>query len=171
MTSTAEARHVSRRLTPLIRGFLLVLVVVAQAGLLVWAGTIPVDPDTHHYPSGYNLALDYDRFVGQRAEVSGDVVSTDPIVITDSFGSHELRMTIHGTDVEPAPGDHLRAFGVVEEGHSLEATSAFTVPRTRLWYTWLVSFAAGLWVLARGLTHWDVDRAVWGLIPQGDRNA
>jgi hypothetical protein len=147
---------------------LLAFVLAAQVGLLVWAGTMPVAPGAHVYPTEYDLATDYDRFLGQRAEVSGEVVATDPLVVRRVDGSVDVRLTVRGTDVAAERGDRIRAFGVVEPNHTVRATTAYAVPQGRQRYAWTVSFLAGLWVLARIVRHWSPDTDGWVLVPSGE---
>lgn len=153
------------------RVLLLVFVLAAQAGLLVWGGASLVAAGDTTYPNEYALALNYDAHVGQRVEVTADVVSTDPLVVHRSFQYREVRLTIRDADVDASPGDRLVVFGVAEPDHTIRAIDAYVVPQRGLWYASAVSLLGGLWVLARIVRQWRVTTDGWGLTPRGERDA
>lgn len=143
----------------------------AVAGLLallfalcVWSGTLGPNPAMGAFPGGEELAADYDAYVGERVVVAGEVVGTDPAVVRLEFAGHpDLLLAVTGLGFEPGRGDLLRVYGVARPGHTVEALDAFAVPTTGRWYTWSVSFLAGLWVLGRVVSHWGLDRSDWAL--------
>jgi hypothetical protein len=70
------------RAGPLLRRTLLVAVLLAVLfGTLVAYGSVGPAPERNVYPDQRDLAADYDRYVGDRVVVSGEVVSTDPLVV------------------------------------------------------------------------------------------
>jgi len=154
----------------LLRVVLLVAVLGAQFGLLLWGGAA-IDGFDDPYPSAYAIASDYDRHVGHEVAVTAEVVSTDPLVVYEAFQYRDVRLTVDGADVDANVGDRLVVFGVLRPDGEVEAIRAYTVPQTGLWYTYGVSALAGLWVLARLVRGWRVDTDQWGLAPRRERDA
>ena len=147
------------------RALLLVLVLGAQFGLLLWGGTLVGNLDSP-YPDEYAIALDYDRHVGREVAVTAEVVSTDPLVVYEGFMYRDFRVTVEGAEVDPAVGNRLSVFGVLEADGRLRAIRAYTVEDSGLQYAYAVSALAGLWTLARLLRGWHVDTERWGLTPR-----
>ncbi|WP_372910782.1 hypothetical protein [Salinigranum sp.] len=58
-------------------------------------------------------------------------------------------------------------FGHLVDEDTVQVTNAFPVPPSGFIYSYLVSFVAGLWVLARLLTQWRLDTAR-GLVRRPD---
>jgi hypothetical protein len=145
-----------------------------QVGLLVWGGRLVGTVDSRGLPTEYSLAAAPDRYAGEEVVVTAEVVSTDPLVVADSFQYRDVRVTVVDADVDAAVGDDLRVYGVVEStrdtGTGTEATvralNAFVVPRSGLQYAYVVSALAGLWVLYRLVRGWRLDTGRWGLIPR-----
>lgn len=174
MGPRADTDTVAFQIGPVGRAILVALVLAGQAGLLVWAGTMSTEPADHRHPNVPQLLNDYDRYVGQRAEVGGTVVSTEPLVM----GTAGPRFAIRGAEVSAEPGDRIHVFGVVRADYTIDAINAYAIPAWSRWYAWIISFAAGLWVLARVVRHWRLDRTEWALTPRpvdrtdgGDREA
>lgn len=152
--------------SPRARAVLVLLVLGAQFGLLVWHGTLAPAPEVGDYPNSADLVADYDRYAGDRVAVSGAVVATGPVVVELRSGGDSRRLTVRELSVPVERGDRLRVYGVADPDGTVRAINAFTVPRWGLWYTYAVSFLAGLWVLARLGRHWTVDRTALGLAPR-----
>jgi hypothetical protein len=154
--------------SPLLRAVLLVAVLGAQFGLLLWGGAL-VGSFDDPYPNEYAIALDYDRHVGREVTVTAEVVSTDPLVVYEAFQYKDVRLTVDGADVDASVGDRLAVFGVLQPDGRLEAIRAYTVPDSGLRYAYAVSALAGLWVLVRLVRGWRVDTDGWGLAPREER--
>lgn len=136
-------------------------------GLVVWYGTLGPAPALGAYPHQADLARDYDRYLGDRASVSGRVVDTTPVTIAAEYRTGEaLRLTVTGLDRTLSEGEQLNAHGIVRPDRTIRATRAFTVPSSGLWYAYGVSLLAGLWVLSRLVRYWRVDPADWTLTPR-----
>lgn len=145
---------------------ILVLLIVLLVSL-VGAGTMTPSPTLGDYPGNEELGSDYVDNVGGKVAVAGVVVDTEPTVISLSYADRDgLELTVTNLDFRPDEGDRLRVFGTVRADNTIEAINAFYVPRSGLWYTWAVSFVAGLWVLGRILNHWKIDREQWSLRPR-----
>lgn len=153
---------------------LLLTLVALLFGLAVWYGSLAPAPALGAYPSQEHLATDYDRYLGERVTVDGSVQTTDPVTITAEYGAGQtIRLTVTGLSTSVSEGETLRVYGVVEPDSTIRAINAFTVPRRGLWYTWTVSFVAGLWVLGRIIRYWKLDTGDWTLEPRAaeDENA
>lgn len=146
---------------------LLILLLTALFGLLVWYGTLGPNPAVGAYPGAADLGRNYGDYLGNRVVVVGRVIGTDPIVIATPYGSEQtLQLTITDTALETDRGNKLRVFGTIQEQHTIRVINAFTIPATGLWYTWSVSFLAGVWVFARLIRNWQVACDTWELMPR-----
>lgn len=168
------------RAGPLLRRALLVCVLlVVLSGTLVAYGSLDPAPERNVYPDTRDLADDYDRYVGDRVVVSGEVVSTDPLVVAASDGrGGEVEYRIVRTSKRPAVGEDLRVFGVAREGGVVAARDGFVVDASGSVYAYGASALAGGWVLGRLLRRWRLDpeaglvrrdRPLW--VPLGNRRA
>lgn len=148
------------------RAVLVTVLVLAQLGLLVWFGSLNPNPALGRYPGQESLATDYDVYVGERVSVDGRVVSTDPVTIRAEHPDGSLQLVITDVGHAVTEGDFLQVYGIVEPGGIVRAINTFAVPPTGRWYTWGVSFIAGLWVLGRVIHDWRFDRSTGGLAPR-----
>lgn len=143
-------------------GALAVLALVL-VGLLVWYGSL----GPGGYPSQQYHGPEPGEYVGQQVTVAGTVLETDPVRIEveyDADGRAEYVVTGLGFPVEP--GDRLRASGRLTDPRTVDAERGYTVRDAGLWYAWVISFLAGLWVLARIARHWRFDADVVALVPR-----
>lgn len=116
-------------------------------------------PDTDH------LGYDAGRYVGERVEVSGVVINTDPVVIGAEYNYYDagerhgdfLTFTIRGVDQPLEERAVVQVYGVLESEHAIAAQNIVVVPARNYLYMYSVSFLAGLWVLGRLLAHWRLD--------------
>lgn len=152
--------------SPRLRLVAIIVLVGVLTGLLVWYGSLPPDPAAGEYPGSDELTRDYAQYHGDRVVVSGPVLSTDPVVIDAVKGPVTYRLTITGVDTPVSRGEHLSVYGVVLEDRTIQAITAYAVPQSGLWYAYVTSFVAGLWVLGRLLSHWRLDRDPLGLTPR-----
>ncbi|UTF54764.1 hypothetical protein [Natronosalvus rutilus] len=150
--------------TPRVRLFALGILLLAFVGLFVAYGALEPDPALHDYPGDEELAIDYDRYVGQQVDIGGTVIATDPLTIEVD---HE-----HGTDTyvirngpETAVGQDLRVFGTVRPDGELLAQETIVQERWELAYMYLVSLLAAGWLVVRALRHWRVDPQALAVIP------
>ncbi|WP_331233953.1 hypothetical protein [Natronorarus salvus] len=154
--------------SPRSRALALVCVFALLVGLFVLSGTADPDPENHAYPDGDDLAADYDAYVGDRADVSGPVVSTDPVTIETGPPGETITLEVEGVEEPVEEGQRLRAFGVVEPGGAFDAEETLVRDPWEITYMYVVSLLAGLWVLSRLLRGWRIDRAVLGLEPRDE---
>jgi hypothetical protein len=137
------------------------LVALGVAGLLVGlslvgAGTIET----------VDLVDGYDTHVGERAEIAGTVVDTDPVRI-----DHEgVVLTVEGAHAvanQPIErGDHLVVYGTVEPDRTLTAIDVVVRPHWAFQYLYAVSLLGGLWVLWRFLRGWRLDVSQLRFVPR-----
>jgi hypothetical protein len=131
------------------RGRLGALLVVGCliGGVLVGAGTIP----------SVDVTTDYESHVGDRAQVAGAVVDTDPVRI-----DHEgVVLTVIGaessTDEPIERGDRLVVYGTVDPDRTITAHDVVVRSPWEFQYLYGVSLLGALWVLGRFLRGWRVD--------------
>lgn len=144
---------------PLLRRALLVCVLlVVLSGTFVAYGSLGPAPDRNVYPDNRDLADDYDRYVGDRVVVSGEVVSTDPLVVAAGDGrGGEVEYRIVRTSKRPAVGEDLRVFGVAGRDGTIVTQDAFVVDEGGSRYAYGASALAGVWVLGRLVRRWRLD--------------
>lgn len=137
----------------------ILLLITGQALLCPLYAQQPANRDAGVYPAMETVFETPDQYRGTPVATGGFVTGTDPITISveTTRGSHAV--TILGTELSPAVGDKIRVFGTLTGPRTIRSQHAFVVPQTGLWYTWSVSFLAGLWVLSRLLRHWRFEYA------------
>lgn len=139
--------------------------------LLVAAGTGAPAPEVHHYPDSDDLAQDYAAHQGERVNIAGTVVQTDPVVIEADGGAHQPSLTILNVEEPVAVGQELRVFGTAQPEGTITAHETVAVSPWETYYMWAVSFVAGVWVLARFLRGWRFDRSTLGFTIREERDA
>lgn len=149
-----------------IRVAMLVLLLGALFGLMVWRGSLEPDPAVWALPGPEQLGTDYGRYLGDRVAVWGQVVRTDPVVIRAQYGvDRVIRLQLVGLDdsLQVTEGMRLNVYGVVEPDNTIRALNVVRIPAWGVTYTLSISFLAGLWVLGRIVRHWTVDTRDWTL--------
>lgn len=143
----------------LVRGSLFLLLLGLAVLLMVWFGSLGATPhpDSWHLAGGDELATDYGGTVGQRVEIYGHVVSTDPVVIEGTYSGEDLRLTVDEVERDVSVGEYLHVYGVVEPGHSIGAIGTVVYPENGILFTYAVSVVAALWTLGRFLNRWRFD--------------
>lgn len=117
----------------------------------------PVNPEAGVYPGGSTVVENPDRYLGKHVVMEGIVQEPSPTVIAVHTSDGTTMITVTGTGFTPETGDKLRVFGTLSDPGTVESESGFAVPERGFWYTWSISFLAGLWVLVRLLRHWKLD--------------
>jgi hypothetical protein len=141
-----------------------IVLLALLVGLAIWYGSLTPAPALGAYPDVEDLATSSDQYRGETVEVGGRVVDTTPVTIRVEYGASTTdRFTVTDLSVTPVEGEKLRVYGVVEDDQTIQAVNAFTVPPQGQWYAWGTSFLAGLWVLARLIRQWQLDRTNWTL--------
>jgi len=142
----------------------LAVVVAALAVALVAFGTLGPNPADGRYPATTDVIGDEDRYLGERVQIGGEVVETDPLVVADSYqfvrdgtlDTRRIAWTI--TDAQPSAdlGDAAQVYGTLTDERTIRSTTTRISTGDRR-YMYLVSFLAGLWVLARLVRQWRLD--------------
>jgi hypothetical protein len=149
------------------RGVFVVALLVGLLALGVWFGSLAPAPAAGGYPTGADLGADYDRYVGDRAVVAGSVVETDPLVLAvTEGGGRSVRYRLVGVEASHARGDDLWAFVTVQPDRTLRVKRVVHLTPAGQWYARGISLLAGLWILARVVRDWRVDRDAAGLVPR-----
>lgn len=126
------------------------------------ATAVTVAPDL---PYTGHVVFDSDRYVGQSVQVSGTVLSTDPVVIAAEYDYYANgqrhagvdRFTIRGVAHSVTPGDTLQVYGTLTSSEVVTAQNVVIVPSQNYWYMYGVSGLAGVWVFGRILAGWRFD--------------
>jgi hypothetical protein len=143
------------------------LLLVALCGMLVYGGTITPDAGERHYPGNDEVAPEPGAYDGQRVALAGEVVGTDPLrveVVSDTGASFTL--TVQGATAEATEGDSISVFGTLRDGAIIDAERVIVREPWEVTYMYGVSFAAGLWVLARTLRRWRFDAERLAFVPR-----
>lgn len=140
--------------------------------LLVAAGTLAPAPELHAYPAAEDLDGAYPAHQGERVTVAGTVVHTDPIVIEADYGADRpLVLSILHVEEPVEVGQELRVFGTARPDRTIAAHETVVVSPWETYYAWAASFVAGVWVLARFLRGWRLDRSTLSFAPREGRDA
>jgi hypothetical protein len=129
----------------------------ALLGLCVWFGALGPAPGLGAYPDSRDVGATPAEHVGSQVEISGTVRETEPVVITLDYEPTFPRVVVTGLETDVERGDGLRVVGTLTGERTVRATNAFVVPRWGTTYTVVISFVAGLWVLARIVAGWRLD--------------
>lgn len=145
------------------------VLLLALFGLLVWHGTLGPAPALGAFPSQDHIGGQYERYVGDEVEIAGHVVETHPLTVEATYDENvviEFRIVGLDQSIDPRRGELLRVYGVAQPDRTINARSGFTVSQSSVWYTWSISFLAGLWVLSRIVQQWRFNTDEWALEPR-----
>lgn len=136
--------------------------------LAVWFGSLSATPDpaSMHFPGGAELASNPSALVGSHIEIYGRVVATDPITIRGTYGGRDLQVAVHDVTTEPAVGEYLHVYGVVQADHSIRALDTVVYPATGITVTYAVSAVAAAWTLGRFMNRWRFDTTRFAFVPR-----
>jgi len=146
------------------RAIAVVVLLGALVALALRFGTVQPNPRLGYFPTGDHLAVAYDGYVGERVQVSGTVARVDPVVLTVDYAgwvdgryrTGTSRLRVVGLDRPVAEGQALQVYGVVRPDRTIRAAASVVAPVGNQVYMYVVSFLAGLWVLARLVRGWTV---------------
>lgn len=149
--------------------FTVILVVLVQ--LFVPVGYGMTDYSDTPFVTADEMAASQESNVGEEAVVYGQVTETDPVVIRTELDDGRV-VTYRTADVDRqvAVGEYLEVYGVVGAQQSILARGTVVRGEREHWYTYGVSFVAGLVVLGRMVRDWTVDLERLTLVP-GDSDA
>lgn len=155
--------------SPFSRGVVVVLALAGLVGLYSWYATLSPLPAMGTYPGPAQFLSIPDPYLGEQVATGGRVVGTNPLVLELPGQPGTPRLTLTHTSLAASEGAKVRAFGVLTGPRTIAVTNAFVVPQQGLWFTWTVSFLAGVWVLARIVRDWTIEREPAGLVPRNRR--
>jgi len=139
------------------RIFIISILLAGQMVLLPLFAQQPVNQEAGVFPSENEFIVSSDRYIGERVVTGGVVKEISPIVIQIDTTQGKHRVSISGSELNAKRGDKIRVFGILTTPKTIRALNAFVVPQSGLWYTWTISFLAGLWVLLRLIRHWTIN--------------
>lgn len=148
------------------------LVVVALAGLIVWAGASPAEPMESDLPDETEVPNDRAGHVGEAVVLGGEVVETDPVVIATRASGYgqftviEADAAVQNTDEPLEVGDQVTASGTLEDEDTLAAERATVQEPGDTQYMMLISLLGGLVVVGRVLRDWRFDLERLAFVPR-----
>jgi hypothetical protein len=142
------------------------LLLAGHMALMPLFATQPVNPSAGVFPTEDEFTTTPDSYLGETVTSGGIVQTTAPLRIEVHTPTGTDQITIVGTALTPEVGDNVRVQGTLVGPTTIRATRAFVVTQQGLWYTWSISFLAGLWVLARLVRHWTVDSQTLAFHPR-----
>lgn len=157
-----------RRTRVIVVAFLMIVL----CGLLVWAGTLEPDPDRNEFPNENDFVMSYDAYVGDRVQVGGTVVETDPVVfVVTTKDGDRMEITAVSFEADPSVGDEINVYGTLETEQRVIVIDSYTREPWERYYMYAVSFIAGLWVLVRFVRGWRFDRDTFAFKPRTEARA
>lgn len=155
--------------SPRTRLLAVTLLLAVLAVLIVWAGTVEPDPANNNYPGSEEIYDDPDQYIGQRVSVSGTIVDTEPLTIEDEPApGKDVSLVIDGTTHDVSTGDELRVYGTLQSNDRIDSINTVHIEPWETRYLHVISFLAGLWVLARLVNRWTIDTTTWCVVPRTD---
>jgi hypothetical protein len=148
------------------RALLIVLLVTAQVGLAIYAGTTPGTIREGGLLQQVDGVEEYELLDADEVAFSLDIVAVDPVVGIASTPSGPQREGITGIESDVAVGDRIRLYGERQPDGQIRAKSMFVVPPSGLTYAYTVSLLAICWVGVRLLRDWHIDWAGPGILPR-----
>lgn len=157
--------------SPPTQALAIALLLCVLIGLFVWAGAMEPDPERNHHPGTADLAENYDAYVGEYAELNGEVVETDPVVIEAEYGPDQtVGFVVEGIEEPVEPDQRLTVYGLVKPDHTIQAEETVVRDAWERTYMYAVSAFAAAWVFARFVRGWRFDRGTMSFRPRGDHD-
>ena len=157
------------------RSRLLALVVVfaVLAVALVAFGTLGPSPADGRYPATTDVIGSEDQYVGERVQIGGEVVATDPLVVADAYpivrdgtlDTRRIAWTITDAETSADLGDAAQVYGILTDARTIRSTNTVISTGDRR-FMYIASFLAGLWVLARLARQYRLDPRRLALVPR-----
>jgi hypothetical protein len=141
-------------------------------GVLVATGAMSPSPAQNFYPDEDHVAAQEGAYVGERVEVTGQVISTEPVVIETYTEEGVLRFTVVDVDEPVELENRINVFGTLTADGTIHAETVIVREPWEFQYMFAVSVVAAIWVLLRFARGWHLDRDEWGFTtertPKGD---
>lgn len=155
------------------RVILILFLLTVLFSLLVVGGIDrPPAPELGIYPHTEEIAQQSTDYQNQSVSFVAQVVSTEPVIVRATYGTElgakSIRLKITELGAIVNRGDRLQIFGVLIGPQTVRATNVVVVPQSGLWYVWVISFIAGLWILGRIIRHWKIDLQTWAFLPRAE---
>ncbi len=122
--------------------------------LFVWYGSASPEPDKGHYPGSEHVVQDHEAYVGEKVDVGGRGVETDPLTIEVEYGDDSISLEIVNTSKSPDVDDRVSVFGTLNHNNTITAETVIVRPRFNWYYMYGVSGAAAIWLLIRLVSQW-----------------
>lgn len=122
--------------------------------LFVWYGSLNPEPEKGHYPGSEHVVQDHETYAGEKVDVGGRVVETDPLTIEVEYGDDSILLDISNTTKDADEGDRISVFGTLNEDYTITAENVIVRPLINWYYMYGISGAAAIWLLIRLISHW-----------------
>ena len=122
--------------------------------LFVWYGSASPEPEKGHYPGSEHVVQDREAYVGEKVDIGGRVVETDPLTIEVEYGEDSILLEIVNTPKDADVGDRVSVFGTLNENYTVTAENVIVRPRFNWYYMYGVSGVAAIWLSIRLISHW-----------------
>lgn len=140
-----------------------VVLLAGMSGLCIHYGA--TYDDGWPYPTGEQLAADYESHVGETALVFGEVRETDArtgvvrIQVMHSPGELTTELTVHDVDERVEPGGVVQVYGTLESDHRMTADDVVVINHTRgeMLYTLGASLAGIAVIVTSFARYWRVN--------------
>lgn len=153
--------------SPPMRALGVIALCCVLVALFVGYGATMPDPTRNDYANEEPLLADYDAAVGEKVELSGEVVGVDPVVIAvENPAGEPLELRISNVDEPVAEGENLRVFGTVEPAATIGAERTLVREPWESLYMYAVSLLGGSWVFVRFVRGWRIDTDEWAFVPR-----
>jgi len=149
-----------------VRVVLVLGLVCAQCGLLVWFADVGYEGSPH--PGGEELVDDYDAYLEEDVVVYGQVVDTDPLVIAYEDDGRTIEFRVTGVTDTIEEGEYLEVYATAHTDHVLVAIDIVNYPERGHWYAYGISALAAVLTGGRLVRDWEFDRQTFGLERRND---
>jgi len=149
-----------------VRTTMMISLLVVLLILFIWYGSISPEPGKGRFPGNDELVEDYENYIGEKVEISGEVIETEPLKIEIESGDKTIELEITGLEEETEEGDRLTVFGTAAENRTIYVENALIRPLWRYVYMYGVSVVGATWIGFRVLGQWRFDREKFALEPR-----
>lgn len=136
------------------RTIIVAILLVILLSLFIWYGSLSPAPEKDRFPGNDELVEDYDKYKGEKVEVGGEVIKTDPMMIEVESGDRTIELEITDLQERPDKGDRLTVFGTAGENNTVYSENALIRPSWRFVYMYGISIIAAVWIGLRLVGHW-----------------
>lgn len=144
----------------------IVILFILLFSLFIWYGSLSPAPEKGRFPGSDELIEDYDSYIGEKVEVSGRVIETNPVIIEVESGDRTIELEVAGLQEQPDKGDRLTVFGTAEQNKTIQAENSIIRPIWRYVYMYGISVAAAGWIGLRILGQWKFDKKTLAFEPR-----